>query len=79
MIHLAGSNTPGIIGGASPGKHLCGLRVVHYEKLYRVGDGRVIVANPTNPGYARALLRSLIKNFSMVRMVGVVRFTFCIT
>nr|XP_054748111.1 protein FAM8A1-like isoform X1 [Lytechinus pictus] len=54
-----------ILGGATPGKFFMRLRVISLEQVQSAGPGRVQVTLPDSVGFTQALLRSLVKNFSM--------------
>ncbi|XP_041465688.1 uncharacterized protein LOC121416236 isoform X2 [Lytechinus variegatus] len=54
-----------ILGGATPGKFIMRLRVISLEQVQSAGPGRVQVTLPDSVGFTQALLRSLVKNFSM--------------
>ncbi|XP_798618.4 uncharacterized protein LOC594074 isoform X1 [Strongylocentrotus purpuratus] len=54
-----------VLGGATPGKVLMRLRVISLEQVQSAGPGRVQVTLPDSVGFTQALLRSLVKNFSM--------------
>lgn len=55
----------GMIGGATPGKRLMGLRVVSCTDLQDLGNNRVLVAPASNIGWFSAFVRSAIKNFTI--------------
>lgn len=57
------------IGGATPGKSLLGLRVVSCESVQPLQGSRVLVWPAGDIGFGWALLRSVIKNFSMAFLV----------
>lgn len=69
MVHIAGNRANRFSGGATPGKQIMGLRVVHYDKIFALANDRIMVTNPANPGYIRALVRSIIKNLSMAFLI----------
>ncbi|XP_006820365.1 protein FAM8A1-like [Saccoglossus kowalevskii] len=52
-------------GGATPGKYLMGLRVISSDRVVNLGSEKVLVFNGKDIGMLSALVRSLIKNFSM--------------
>ncbi|XP_076456829.1 protein FAM8A1-like [Babylonia areolata] len=55
----------GVVGGATPGKRLMGLRVVTCTDLQDLGNNRVLVAPASNIGWFSAFVRSAIKNFTI--------------
>ncbi|XP_014276497.1 protein FAM8A1 [Halyomorpha halys] len=61
----------GQIGGATPGKSIMGLRVIHCESsaFIRESDGVIVVKPGTNLGLATAFFRSVAKNFVLALLV----------
>jgi len=57
------------VGGATPGKSLLGLRVVSCESIQPLQGSRVLVWPARDIGFGWALLRSIIKNFSMALFI----------
>jgi len=55
----------GMIGGATPGKVMMGLKIVKCDQVVPIGGMRVLVAPGNNLGIWWALLRSFIKNISL--------------
>ncbi|XP_023319896.1 protein FAM8A1 [Eurytemora carolleeae] len=55
----------GMIGGATPGKVIMGLKIVKCEQIVAVGGSRVVVIPGDNLGIWWALVRSFIKNLSL--------------
>ncbi|XP_014675159.1 PREDICTED: protein FAM8A1-like [Priapulus caudatus] len=55
-------------GGSTPGKRMLGLKVVLCREIQELPDGRVIVVPADDLGFGWALLRSLVKNFSIAFM-----------
>lgn len=55
----------GIQGGATPGKRLLGMSVVSCENIVDMGNGKVYVIPAGDIGFVNALVRSVIKNFTM--------------
>lgn len=55
----------GAIGGATPGKKIMQLRVVSYNEITDLRNGYILVHGERDPGFFSALVRSVIKNFSM--------------
>ncbi|XP_033640625.1 protein FAM8A1-like [Asterias rubens] len=53
------------VGGATPGKYCMGLRVVSCDRVQGLGGNKALVVSPENLTYLQALLRAVIKNFSM--------------
>lgn len=53
------------LGGATPGKFLMRLRVISLEGVQSAGPRRVLVTLPDSVSFTQALLRSVVKNFSM--------------
>jgi len=56
-------------GGGTPGKRLCGLRVVRCEWAAQGGAGRVTVGPGTGLGLGRSMLRAFVKNVSVALML----------
>ncbi|XP_077990289.1 uncharacterized protein LOC144444661 [Glandiceps talaboti] len=52
-------------GGATPGKRLLGLRVITSDRVLDLGNNKVLVFSGEDIGTWNALIRSLVKNFSM--------------
>ncbi|CAH1400477.1 unnamed protein product [Nezara viridula] len=61
----------GQIGGATPGKSIMGLRVIHCESsaFIRESEGIIVVKPGTNLGLATAFFRSVAKNFVLALLV----------
>ncbi|PVD32634.1 hypothetical protein C0Q70_08078 [Pomacea canaliculata] len=55
----------GMVGGATPGKRLLGLRVISCRDIQEVGHNRVLVAPASDIGWFSAFIRSAIKNFTI--------------
>jgi len=55
----------GMIGGATPGKVIMGLKIVKCDQVVPLGGMRVLVTPGNNMGIWWALLRSFIKNISL--------------
>lgn len=55
----------GAVGGATPGKRMLGLKVVSCLHVAPQAHGRVIVCPAKDIGFFSALVRSVIKNFTM--------------
>ncbi|KAJ8321786.1 hypothetical protein KUTeg_000257 [Tegillarca granosa] len=55
----------GIVGGATPGKRVLGLKVVSCEEIVDLRNGKLLVIPAHNIGFLSALVRSVIKNFTM--------------
>ncbi|XP_067665879.1 protein FAM8A1-like [Haliotis asinina] len=55
----------GTIGGSTPGKRLLGLKVVSCSDIIDVGHNRILVYPAQNIGWGSALVRSVIKNFTI--------------
>ncbi|XP_060589351.1 protein FAM8A1-like [Ruditapes philippinarum] len=55
----------GAIGGATPGKKIMQLRVVSFSEITNIRNGHILVVGASDPGFFNALIRSIIKNFSM--------------
>jgi uncharacterized RDD family membrane protein YckC len=55
----------GVIGGATPGKVIMGLKIVKCEQVIPMVGSRVLVIPGDNMGIWWALLRSFIKNLSL--------------
>jgi len=55
----------GIIGGATPGKVMMGLKIVKCDQIVIMGGTRVLVSPGNNLGIWWALLRSFLKNLSL--------------
>ncbi|XP_048729166.1 protein FAM8A1-like [Ostrea edulis] len=55
----------GVVGGATPGKRMLGLKVVSCIHVIPQTHGRVIVCPARDIGFFSALVRSVIKNFTM--------------
>jgi len=55
----------GLPGGATPGKVIMGLKVVKCKQIFPLGMNRVKVLPATDLGFGWALLRSILKNFSL--------------
>ncbi|XP_076083483.1 protein FAM8A1-like [Mytilus galloprovincialis] len=52
-------------GGATPGKRLLGMVVVSCENIMDLGNGKVLVIPAEDIGFINALVRSVIKNFTL--------------
>ncbi|CAG2256621.1 unnamed protein product [Mytilus edulis] len=52
-------------GGATPGKRLLGMVVVSCENIMDLGNGIVLVIPAEDIGFINALVRSVIKNFTL--------------
>lgn len=55
----------GAVGGATPGKRMLGLKVVSCLHVTPQANGRVLVCPAKDIGFFSALVRSVIKNFTM--------------
>lgn len=55
----------GAVGGATPGKRMLGLKVVSCLHVTSQAHGRVLVCPAKDIGFFSALVRSVIKNFTM--------------
>jgi len=55
----------GIPGGATPGKLIMGLKIVKCNQIVPLGINRVQVVPATDMGFGWALVRSVLKNFSL--------------
>ncbi|XP_064597256.1 protein FAM8A1-like isoform X2 [Liolophura sinensis] len=55
----------GVVGGSTPGKRILGLCVVSCQDVVDLGNGKVRVRPAENIGLKRALVRSVIKNFTL--------------
>lgn len=55
----------GSVGGATPGKKMMQLKVVSFTEIRDLRNGHVLVVGAKDPGFFSALIRSIIKNFSM--------------
>ncbi|KAH3820661.1 hypothetical protein DPMN_122409 [Dreissena polymorpha] len=55
----------GSIGGSTPGKRIMHLRVISFDSVQQSGNRTIAVTGARDPGFFNALLRSVIKNFSM--------------
>lgn len=55
----------GAVGGATPGKRMLGLKVVSCLHVIPQANGRVLVCPAKDIGFFSALVRSVIKNFTM--------------
>ncbi|KAL4238839.1 RDD [Mactra antiquata] len=55
----------GSIGGATPGKKIMQLRVISFTEIRNARNGNILVVGARNPGFFNALIRSIIKNFSL--------------
>jgi len=55
----------GTVGGTTPGKRLMGLRVISCEDIISIDEHKVRVNPAGNIGLWNALVRSVIKNFSL--------------
>ncbi|KAK7068231.1 RDD [Halocaridina rubra] len=52
-------------GGATPGKKLVGLRVIRCEWVAPTGGDQAVIYPASDLGLGRAILRSVVKNFSL--------------
>lgn len=55
----------GVVGGATPGKRLLGMKVVSCTDILDLGNGRIQVTPARDIGLYSALLRSILKNFTI--------------
>jgi len=55
----------GIPGGATPGKVIMGLKIIKAEEVFPLGVNRVRVSPASDLGMGWAVLRSVLKNFSL--------------
>jgi len=55
----------GMVGGTTPGKRIMGIRVVSCEDIFSIDENRVRVSPAGDIGLWNALVRSVIKNFSL--------------
>jgi len=55
----------GIPGGATPGKLIMGLKIVKCNQIVPLGVNRVQIQPASDMGFGWALLRSVLKNFSL--------------
>nr|XP_022310141.1 protein FAM8A1-like [Crassostrea virginica] len=55
----------GVVGGATPGKRMLGLKVVSCVHVTPHTNGRILVCPAKDIGFFSALVRSVIKNFTM--------------
>ncbi|XP_064108358.1 protein FAM8A1-like isoform X1 [Macrobrachium nipponense] len=63
-------------GGATPGKKLVGLRVVRCEWVAPTGAEQAVVYPASDLGLGRAILRSVVKNFSLTFLFPICFFLF---
>lgn len=68
------------VGGATPGKRVMGIRILHVEAVVPIGQAngeanvfapsqmRAIMYPAANPGFRRAMLRAIAKNMLMTLM-----------
>ncbi|GAB1606339.1 uncharacterized protein DDB_G0271670-like [Argonauta hians] len=55
----------GVVGGSTPGKRLLGMKVVSCTEISDLGNGRIRVTPAQDIGLNSALLRSVLKNFTI--------------
>ncbi|XP_062573167.1 protein FAM8A1-like [Saccostrea cucullata] len=55
----------GMVGGATPGKRMLGLKVVSCIHVTPQAQGKILVCPARDIGFFSALIRSVIKNFTM--------------
>ncbi|WAR25291.1 FA8A1-like protein [Mya arenaria] len=55
----------GSVGGATPGKKIMHLKIISFDDIHEIGNRNIVVTGPKDIGFVNALLRSVIKNFSM--------------
>lgn len=56
----------GSVGGTTPGKYMMRLRVISCQGVAQLAGNRILVIPGEDIGFWNALVRSIIKNFSMV-------------
>ena len=67
-ICLSGSGRYPLAGGFTVGKWFMGIKVVSFQEISALPDNCVQLFGPRNLGVFNAILRSMIKNFSMSLM-----------
>ena len=59
-------------GGATPGKMIMGLKVVKCTHIIPLGLNRVQVTPASDLGFGWALVRSVLKNFSLGKVIIII-------